>query len=120
MPDHPRSLALLAQVTRGLLRHGETRTAQHLGDRTAYVGLSDVGRAITCFRAAVASKLKSGGTTTDEDLGRWFQNGAYESIRDSLARQLILQRGDWLETGLDSALRAKCLSEKSLSRWNRL
>jgi len=106
MPDHPRSLALLAQVTRGLLRHGQDRTAQHLGDRTAYVGLSDVGRAITCLRAAVASKLGRNHAPTGDDIGRWMQDGAETQIADALGRQLILQRGHWLEGGVEAALRA--------------
>jgi len=106
MPDHPRSLALLAQVTRGLLRHGQDRIAQHLGDRSTYVGLSDVGRAITCLRAAVASKLGRNHAPTGDDIGRWMQDGAEKQIADALGRQLILQRGHWLEGGVESALRA--------------
>ncbi|WP_316980376.1 hypothetical protein [Shumkonia mesophila] len=46
MTDHSRAIGLLAHVARGLLRHDQTRTAQALGDRSTYVGLSDVGRAV--------------------------------------------------------------------------
>ena len=67
MPSHPRALGLLAQVTRGLLRHGQTRTIQTLGDRSSYIGLSDVGRAITCLRAGhsitVRVELDTGAVT---------------------------------------------------------
>lgn len=104
MADNPRALALLAQVTRGLLRHGDQQTPLHLGDRSTYVGLSDVGRAITCMRAAVASKLHNGGKTTGDDIARWLQNGAEQRISETLGRQLILQRGHWLEAGVESAL----------------
>jgi hypothetical protein len=99
-------LGLLAQVTRGLLRHGETRTIQHLGDRSTYIGLSDVGRAITCLRAAVASKLGRSHLPGGDDITRWLNQGAEQHITDALGRQLILQRGHWLEGGVESALRA--------------
>ncbi|CAA7617422.1 hypothetical protein [Magnetospirillum sp. SS-4] len=106
MNAHPRALGLLAQVTRGLLRHGEQRTVQHLGDRSTYVGLSDVGRAITCLRAAVASKLGRRISPDGDDITRWLRQGAERQIADALGRQLILQRGHWLEGGVESALRA--------------
>lgn len=105
MTDHPRALGLLAHVARGLLRHDQTRTAQTLGDRSTYVGLSDVGRAVTCLRAAVASKLNR--TTVHPDqINHWLQNGAEGSIIDLLRRQMVLQRGHWLEAGLEAAFRA--------------
>lgn len=106
MPEDPRSLALLAQIARGLLRHGTDRTDRLLGDRTAYVGLSDVGRAITCPRAAVASKLGRVQAPTGDNIVTWLRNDETQRITDALERQLILQRGHWLEAGLDPALRA--------------
>ena len=96
---------MLAQIARGLLRHGQQQTASHLGDRSTYIGLSDVGRAITCLRAAVASKLGKTGTTGD-DITRWLHQGENQAITAALGRQLILQRGHWLEAGVESALRA--------------
>ena len=109
MPDHPRDLVLLAQIARGLLRHGDQQTTRHLGDRSTYIGLSDVGRAVTCFRAAVASKLGAG-RKLDDKIGHWLQAGNHQSIRDTLARQMILQRGHWLEAGIEAALRANGLN----------
>jgi hypothetical protein len=106
MTYQPRAMALLAQVTRGLLRHGDQQTARHLGDRSTYIGLSDVGRAITCLRAAVASKLGKAGATTGNDVAGWLQDGQQQRITDALRRQLILQRGHWLEAGVETALRA--------------
>lgn len=105
MPDHPRAMALLAQIARGLSRHGDHQTSQHLGDRSTYIGLSDVGRAMTCLRAAVASKVGMGRRNGD-DIQDWLHEGQHERVRDALARQMILQRGHWLETGVESALRA--------------
>lgn len=40
----------MAQVARGLLKHGEYRTAAELGDRSKYVGLSDIGKGAECLR----------------------------------------------------------------------
>jgi hypothetical protein len=92
MNHDSRALGLLAHLARGLVRHGELKTKADLGDRSAYVGLSDVGRAVTCLRAAVAGKMKS--PLPDRP------------ILDVLRRQLVLQRGHWLEAGLESAFRA--------------
>lgn len=106
MNHDPRALGLLAQVTCGLLRYGELRTAQTLGDRSTYVGLSDVGRAITCMRVAVAAKLAAGQAAGADHITLWLRQGAERQIADALGRQLILQRGHWLEGGVESALRA--------------
>lgn len=110
MNDESRALGLLAQIARGLLRHDEVRTVRCLGDRSAYVGMSDVGRAITCQRAAVASKLGLGKAISGDDISRWLQRQAKQPILAALRRQLILQRGHWLETGLESALLANSLN----------
>lgn len=99
MSDTPRAAALLAQVARGLVRHGREETARTLGDRRTYIGLSDVGRAITCMRAAVLNKI--GGKPAE-----------------TLQRQLVLQRGHWLEAGLVPAFRAngaKLMSQLEIS-----
>ena len=105
MTDHPRAIGLLAHVARGLLRHDQTRTAQTLGDRSTYVGLSDVARAVTCLRAAVAAKLNQTPVHPDQ-VNHWLQNGAEGSILEILRRQMVLQRGHWLEAGLEAAFRA--------------
>lgn len=99
MSDNPRAAALLAQMARGLVRHGQEETSRTLGDRRTYIGLSDVGRAITCIRAAVLNKI--GGKPAE-----------------TLQRQLVLQRGHWLEAGLIPAFRAngaKLMSQLEIS-----
>jgi len=106
MTEQDRSLGLLTQLARGLLVSGRRNTEHNLGDRRAYVGLSDVGRALTCLRAAVANKLGLSTKVHESDLVRWFQSGEAEPIISVLQRQLILQRGHWLEAGLEEALRA--------------
>lgn len=107
MNSTTKSKALLAQVARGLVRHSEERTSRTLGDRTSYVGMSDVGRGIECQRAAVAGKVIDCGPS---DITRLFQDGEWDRIHAVLRRQLILQRGHWLEDGIEAALRANSVS----------
>ena len=48
---------LLILLHRGLHLHAERTTALALGDRSRYVGLSDIGRALECPRAALLHKI---------------------------------------------------------------
>ena len=95
--------ALLAQLARGLVRHGQLRTQQTLGDRRGYVGLSDIGKGIECLRAAVANKVAD---HPFPDPAALFQAGRTEAVAEVLRRQLILQRGHWLESGIEAAFHA--------------
>jgi len=106
MTEDTRSLGLLTQIVHGLLACGQARTQDSLGDRKTYVGLSDVGRALTCLRAAVADKLGLAAHPKPDDLKQWFKNGEATRITETLSRQLILQRGHWLEAGLEASLHA--------------
>lgn len=45
---------LLSLLKQGLQASGTARTTHSLGDRSKYVGLSDIGKAADCLRAAVA------------------------------------------------------------------
>jgi hypothetical protein len=71
----------------GLLRHGVQRTKAALGDRSAYIGMSDIAKAADCLRAAVANKIS-----------------AYTET--SLEKQLRLHRGHWFESGIMEAFTA--------------
>lgn len=48
---------LLEILCCGLERDAEQRTANRLGDRSRYVGLSDIAKMLGCPRAALAAKL---------------------------------------------------------------
>lgn len=48
---------LLEILRCGLERYAERQTAIRLGDRSRYVGLSDIARMLDCPRAALAAKL---------------------------------------------------------------
>lgn len=72
------------KYSQGLQRHGEQRTRAQLGDRSAYLGMSDLARYADCPRAAVAGKLCQPET--------------------SLEHLLTLQRGHWFEDGIAACL----------------
>jgi hypothetical protein len=82
-----KAACLLALIRSGLHLHAAQTAALTLGDRNRYIGLSDIGRALECPRAALASKL-------------------FLRSQDSLQKQLVLQRGHWLEHGIGQALAA--------------
>lgn len=76
---------LLTLLHRGLHLHAERATALALGDRSTYVGLSDIGRALECPRAALLNKISP-------------------CPQGSLQKLLTLQRGHWLEYGIGQTL----------------
>ncbi|WP_051182919.1 hypothetical protein [Desulfocurvibacter africanus] len=96
-----RSTALLSLLAKGLQTHSQNSTMTQLGDRTGYVGMSDIGRALECLRATVSGKLQSTVRYEHSDVP------ADDSrMRQLLRRELILQRGHWQEAGIASALGA--------------
>lgn len=97
-----REQTLFAQLAQGMLLYGEHETKHMLGDRGRYVGMSDVGKGVECMRAAVASKLGAESrTTTVADM---YSQERHEQIYMMLCKQLVLQRGHWLEAGVLPAL----------------
>ena len=89
MDSQNRGKALLELFRQGLAHYGQRQTQAMLGDRTAYVGMSDISRYAECPRAAVAGKLLPPGT--------------------SLGRLLTLARGHWFEDGVGQCLAALVL-----------
>ena len=79
-----RTEGLRALIRQGLQAVSQQSTAAHLGDRSTYVGMSDIGQHWECPRAALARKVLP---TTN-----------------SLERLLTLQRGHWFEAGVGQAL----------------
>lgn len=96
--------ALLSTLSHALDCYSDQIDAD-LGDRTAYVGLSDVGRGMECLRTAVAAKFHPSSRPVNQD---------YDSLMRHFRRQLTMQRGHWQEYGIGSALRACGL--KSISQ----
>ena len=84
MEQMDRTEGLRALIRQGLQAVAHNDTLAHLGDRSCYVGMSDIGQHWECPRAALARKVLP---TTN-----------------SLERLLTLQRGHWFESGVGQAL----------------
>ena len=84
MEQKNRTEGLRALIRQGLQAVAHNDTLAHLGDRSSYVGMSDIGQHWECPRAALARKVLP--------------------TADSLERLLTLQRGHWFEAGVGQAL----------------
>ena len=80
MKQSDRAEGLRALIRQGLQAVSQQNTTAHLGDRSTYVGMSDIGQHWGCPRAALARKVLP--------------------TADSLERFLVLQRGHWFEAGV--------------------
>jgi hypothetical protein len=90
----------MALLAKGLVESSATRTSSSLGDRSQYIGMSDIGRALECPRAAVGKKLF--GNSADLELSQ-------HDLASMLGTQLRLQRGHWFEAGVAQVFRAQSL-----------
>lgn len=106
MTNAQKSVGLLALITKGLLLHAAQAGASTLGDRTAYIGMSDIGSGMECLRAAVAGKVNHSFDIQPSELDGFSHRGDMEHILPVLQRQLVLQRGHWQEAGIEHALTA--------------
>jgi len=104
--ENIKAMGLMSQVAKGLLNHSDSATAAQLGDRSKYVGLSDIGKGAECMRAAVANKVFGSLHPKADDIGVWYRGQEYDKVMAALKKQLILQRGHWFEAGIDKAFEA--------------
>ncbi len=86
---------LLTLLSEGLQNYSNDRTAQLLGNRLDYIGLSDIGRYLECPRSAVDAKINS-----------------IEAASD-LRKQLAVNRGHWFEDGVGKAISVQNLNSIS-------
>lgn len=86
MTVQSRDMALLETIRQGLFWASVHDTNATLGDRSTYIGLSELSKYGECPRAAVLSKLRQPG--------------------ESMTTLLATQRGHWFENGVKSALEA--------------
>ncbi len=94
-----RSHGLMALLAKGLIESSVQRTASSLGDRRRYIGMSDIGRALECPRAAVGRKLFGNGDALTHR----------HDLPSLLGNQLLLQRGHWFEAGIAQVFRQQHL-----------
>ena len=104
--ENIKAMGLMAQVARGLLKHGECRTVDELGDRSKYVGLSDIGKGAECLRSAVAGKAFGSQHPSEDKVVDWYRRTEFGKVLEALRKQLILQRGHWFEAGIEQAFAA--------------
>ena len=98
--DDTKAQGLLRLLTQGLLAHAEQKTADELGDRSQYIGMSDIGKGMECMRSAVASKLGISAIPAVSAVTELTS----DDLVSALGRQIILQRGHWQEHGIEKAL----------------
>lgn len=77
-------------LLKGAVNSRNRARANHdLGDRSKYIGLSDIAKAVVCPRWAVASKLNTNQTQVESlplrriltlERGHWFEAGVYEAL----------------------------------------
>lgn len=84
MNTQSREKTLLETIRQGLYLASVQNTNATLGDRSSYVGLSEIAKYAECPRAAVMNKL--------------------QNPKAGMARLLATQRGHWFENGIKSAL----------------
>ena len=104
--ENVKAMGLMCQVARGLLKHGGCQTAEQLGDRSLYVGLSDIGKGAECMRSAVAGKVYGSSHPSGDKVTGWYRDGEFDKVMEALRKQLILQRGHWFEAGVEQAFEA--------------
>jgi hypothetical protein len=90
----------MALLAKGLVESSAKRTLSSLGDRSQYIGMSDIGRALECPRAAVGKKLF--GNSADLEVSQ-------HDLALMLGTQLRLQRGHWFEAGVAQVFRTQGL-----------
>ncbi len=86
---------ILSVLTQGLAVCSQKHTAATLGDRSRYVGMSDIGKAADCLRSAVAGKVYS----------PEVPSAVASYNRDTLLRNLRMRRGHWFESSVAETFR---------------
>ena len=81
-----RDSKLLELIRYGLAQRTARTSALTLGDRSSYIGMSDIGAYLTCPRKAILNRLHP----DQKDI--------------SLSKLLTLNRGHWFEDGIASIL----------------
>jgi hypothetical protein len=80
-------MEFMGLLIRSLRQQNAIRTQTTLGDRSGYIGVSDIAKASDCLRAAVYAKTNASPHTLETLLrlnrGHWFEIGVAEAFRSS-------------------------------------
>lgn len=98
MTDIKKRIGLLGFIAKGLIKADAIRTKSDLGDRSTYVGMSDI--ASKCRRSVVAGKVYGQSTDSLEDLEKHIATGNEAAIQDSLRQMVTFGRGHVWESVL--------------------
>lgn len=100
MVESDKATAFLAMWAKALTVHNAQKGVRDLGNRSEYLGVSEISRGAECPRAAVASKLIPPFDVNGEALAGLNP----KCVKRVLKSQLAKQRGHWVETGMVDAL----------------
>lgn len=90
-------------LLKGWIAANAARTTHTLGDRSKYVGMSDIAKAFGCFRSAVASKVSGDSRYPDAATLQAMTPAQCDAL---LERIRPLERGHEQEVGLANAFEA--------------
>lgn len=94
---------LTAFITKTFIKHSLVSTERNLGDRTEYLGMSDIGAALECPRSVVAKKVNPEVITPD-DIDALLAKGQHDLILEIAQKHLRMAHGHWSEDGVAKSL----------------
>lgn len=90
-------------LTKMFVNHSLASTERNLGDRTEYLGMSDIGAALECPRSVVAKKVFPE-TVTPGDIDALLTKGQHDLILEIAQKHLRMAHGHWTEDGIAKSL----------------
>lgn len=87
--ENVKAMGLMAQVAKGLLNHSGSATAAQLGDRSKYVGLSDIG--IFFVPSSMNSRVKATGIFLGRSIFRRLKVGLVARDNSSSEKSMYLR-----------------------------
>jgi len=97
---------ILSLLDAGLQASNLDNTVKNLGDRSTYLGMSEIAKAADCMRSAVASKVHAFKEHAAISMSGNVNEAAGALAQDaSIIRSLRFQRGHWFEDGIVAAFK---------------
>lgn len=104
MTEIEKRIGLLGFIAKGLVKADGIRTAENLGDRSTYMGMSDISS--KCPRKVVLSKLHPSTNDNLEKLGEFTKSGNEDGIQEILKQLVTFGRGHAWESILSKGFNA--------------